>query len=498
MRVPARVWMQKDVLVPDAQDALKAQAAREDAAELQRLLYVALTRARNALHAVWSRSSGTEDTALHWLLHRGARMGRKNDTLDAAGMRARLAQLERDAGGAVAVRDVDADGLSAAIAVDAKRAAARIAPHRLPAPARSTTHRFVLDPRLHSFSSLHARSEAAAPPLPGERVDPDAARGAADEALADGLALPSPEADDTLSGSAFGNAVHDVLEAADFTAWLLPVPPPAAPRARGRRDASQGELFAESAAAAAAGTDAADATTWPIAQQPLLERALRRAGVAPTPSHLAQTARLMRAALDAPLPGGMRLHALPAARCVREMGFHFRPRPTRLDALFRLLQAHGYPRLPRPPDDTLAGFMHGWIDLVYRDDHGRHYVLDYKTNRLPAYDTETLARVVRRQDYDLQYLIYLLALYRWLRLRRGADFDPVRDIGGAVYLFLRGLPQPGMPAEDRQGERVHGEGRDVGDTGVAGIHVDPVPPALLAALDALFDGDAPDDDGGRR
>ena len=491
-RVPARVWMQKDVLMPDAQDMLKAQAEREDAAELQRLLYVALTRARNALHVVWSRSSGTEDTALHWLLHRGARMGRKADTLDAAGMRARLAQLERDAGGAVAVHDVDADGLSAAIAADATRAASRIAPQRLPAPARTTTHRFVLDPRLHSFSSLHARIEATAAPLPGEGVDPDAARGAADEALTDGL-TPPPEADDTLAGSAFGNAVHDVLEAADFAAWMPAAPPPPPTRpSRARRDASQGELFAPPATVIPAGTDAADTTPWPSTQQPLLERALRRAGVAPTPSHLAQTARLVRAALAAPLPGDVRLHTLPATRCVREMGFHYRLRPTRLDALFRLLEAHGYPRLQRPPDDTLAGFMHGWIDLGYRDDRGRHYVVDYKTNRLPAYDTDTLARVVRRQDYDLQYLIYLLALYRWLRLRRGAAFDPAHDIGGAVYLFLRGLPQPGMHAEGLHAETMRDDGM-----GVAGIHVDPVSPALLAALDALFDGDAPNDGGPR-
>jgi len=515
--VPARVWTQKEVLVPRDLKTLQDASDQEDAQEAQRLLYVALTRARNALHIVWSRNRSTEDTALHWLLHRGARMGRKADTLDAAGMRARLDQLQRDAGGAIAVRDVNAERLPVDIAETAARAARRLLAQATPAPARETAHRFRIDPRLHSFSSLHARLAEGEPPQPGEGADHDAERGAADEAAVLAHAPLPPADNDSLGGSGFGNAVHEVLEAADFAAWApesSSPSPDARAASRGKGDARrQGDLFASPPDGGAASVSLAPAAPWPASQQPLLERALRRAGVSPTPSHLGQTARLVRAALTVPLPGGVRLHALPASRCVRELGFHFRLRPTRMEALFALLAAHGYPRPQRAPAETLAGFMHGWIDLVYRDDAGRHYVLDYKTNRLPAYDPAGLARAVRRSDYDLQYLIYLVALYRWLRLRRGAAFDPRRDLGGAVYVFLRGVEgagREGASGESRAGESAggSGSGTESGTPGVlsgilsgtptaaadaafgiaAGVHFDPVSPALLAALDVLFDG----------
>jgi exodeoxyribonuclease V beta subunit len=205
---------------------------------------------------------------------------------------------------------------------------------------------------------------------------------------------------------------------------------------------------------------------------------LLRHGLAATPAHLAQTSRLVSRALNVILPGDVRLCALPHTRQLREMAFHFRLRPTRIDAVHALLQAQGYPRARKPAQATLDGLMQGYIDLVYRDPAGRHYVLDYKTNRLPAYDPDSLSRAIRAQDYDLQYLIYLVALRRWLRLRRGARYDDARDLGGAVYLFLRGIDAAATPTDAAISR--------------AGVHFDPVSPALLATLDALFDGVATD------
>ena len=205
-----------------------------------------------------------------------------------------------------------------------------------------------------------------------------------------------------------------------------------------------------------------------------MDAALRQYGIAPVPAHIAQAARLVARALNATLPGGERLCALPASRCVREMPFHFRMRGVRLDALDALLEGLGWPRLRRMAPARLEGLMHGYIDLIYRDDAGRHHVLDYKTNRLPAYDPDALRRAVALQEYDLQYLIYLVALRRWLRQRRGPAYDDARDLGGAVYLFLRGidLAEPGASS---------------------GVHVDAMPARCIAALDAFFDGASVDD-----
>jgi exodeoxyribonuclease V beta subunit len=421
---PARAWMRKGVLEPAQADIVAIRVQREEQAEQQRQLYVALTRAKHALHVVWSRNDEVKRTALHWILHSGESTGLKDDTLDYAGMQARIEQLAAASGGSIVVRPFD----PAAPLPRPARAhdAAAVASPRVPTRALSGGL------RLHSFSSLHARSE-----------DGESARGAGDESLA---AIDAETDDATLGGTTFGNAVHAVLEEVDASAW--------------RRGADDDD----------------DEDRVPASQRALLERALRRQGLAVTPSHLAQTARLVSRALNVALPGGVRLCDWPATSVIRELPFHFRLRPLRIDALHALLQRHGYPRARRPAAGALDGLMHGYVDLVYRDAQGRHHVLDYKTNRLSAYDPDALRRAVQLQDYDLQYLIYLVALRRWLRLRHGDAYDDARHLGGAVYLFLRGIDARDDAAADAERSR-------------RGVHVDPVDPTLLAALDAFFDGE---------
>ena len=73
---------------------------------------------------------------------------------------------------------------------------------------------------------------------------------------------------------------------------------------------------------------------------------------------------------------------------------------------------------------------------------GRWYILDYKSNWLgPApgdYGPEALAEAIRAGGYPLQYLIYLVALHRYLATRLpGYDYE--RHVGGAFYLFVRGI-----------------------------------------------------------
>lgn len=422
---PARAWRAKGVLACADADAIDIEVEREERAEAQRQLYVALTRAKHALHVVWSRNAGTDRTALHHLLHDGAPVTGKTG-LDHATMRARLDALAAASGDSIVVRPFDPDA-----ARDARQAANE-AIGDAEVRVRIARRTFADAPRLHSFSSLHARS-----------ADEAAPRGAIDEA---GAVVEEEVEADALGGTGFGNAVHDVLEGADMATW--------------RRDAAvQGLLFA--------GDDV------PPTQRTLVADALLRQGLAATASHLAQTARLVSRAVNVALPGGVRLCDLPAARQVREMPFHFRLHATRIEAIVTLLDAHGYPRAQRPLPMTLEGLMQGFIDLVYRDADGRHWVLDYKTNRLPGYGPESLRHAVRVRDYDLQYLIYLVALRRWLRLRHGERFDDATMIGGAVYLFLRGVDP-------------HDDGDGVSSR--RGVHVDPVSPALLAALDVLFDG----------
>ena len=141
------------------------------------------------------------------------------------------------------------------------------------------------------------------------------------------------------------------------------------------------------------------------------------------------------------------------------------------DALLALLHRFGVvtERQAFGARQRLEGLMTGLIDLTYCAD-GRWYVLDYKSNRLPAYDPDALARAMAHSEYELQALIYTIALHRWLRFRLGASYDYARDFGGVRYLFCRGL--------------------DAANAASPGVHAWRFEPALIAAVDALFAGQA--------
>ena len=85
--------------------------------------------------------------------------------------------------------------------------------------------------------------------------------------------------------------------------------------------------------------------------------------------------------------------------------------------------------------------MNGKIDLFFEQD-GKYYILDWKSNFLGNdllyYDTTHLKAAMYDNNYHLQYLIYTVALSKYLKLRK-SDFDYNRDFGGVIYLFLRGI-----------------------------------------------------------
>lgn len=87
----------------------------------------------------------------------------------------------------------------------------------------------------------------------------------------------------------------------------------------------------------------------------------------------------------------------------------------------------------------------GYMDLVFRvkntDGSYRYFVLDWKSNWLPDYDKASIESSVMESRYDLQAKVYCHGLHSWLGGLLGADYDPSRNLGGAVYVYLRGLEQ---------------------------------------------------------
>ena len=89
--------------------------------------------------------------------------------------------------------------------------------------------------------------------------------------------------------------------------------------------------------------------------------------------------------------------------------------------------------------------MKSFIDLIFMYE-GKFYIIDYKTNHLghslADYHQDALHQAMLDNYYDVQYLIYTVALTRYLRFRM-PDFDYDRHFGGIFYLFVRGMPSSG-------------------------------------------------------
>ncbi|CAA9509418.1 MAG: Exodeoxyribonuclease V beta chain [uncultured Solirubrobacteraceae bacterium] len=376
----------------------------ESRGEDLRLAYVAVTRAKHAVVLWWAGSSGSRSSPLSRLvLGRGA-----DGTVAADAGRVPTDPVATDAFAAMA------DGAPGCIAVErAKpRPDARWRPPSTAGTALAAA-RFdrSLDARWRraSYSAIVA---GAGDHAPGGLSEPEA------DVLDDEPAAEETTPADAGSpwdlvpgGRRLGTLVHEALEDVDYAA---------------------SDLDAELSAA--------------LATAPL-----------DPPSRAALQAALVTA-IDTPLglqADNLRLRDLKPADRLDELAFELPlaggDDPTgdlTPGAIADVLAAHlpadgplaGYAERLRTEvaPQHLRGYLTGVIDLVARLPSGRFVVLDYKTNRLDDLSPSGLAEAMQRSHYLLQALLYLVALHRYLRWRR-PGYDPAAHLGGALYLFLRGM-----------------------------------------------------------
>lgn len=379
-------------------------ARRESFAEKLRLTYVALTRARDRLWLHWCPAAlpkpkkdgslpdeGLHSSALAWLLH-----GRELPGDDALGELA--THLAGQEGPALAA-ELDelagsSAGLIARLAPLTEEAQAAGTGRAEPPQAQQLFERSLASAwRIGSFSGLAAGLHMEAP-------DRDAlALVDASEPGAGFFAFPR--------GARAGTCLHAILED-----WM-----------RGKGSLEQ-----------------------------LVPPALQEHGIDAELWSAIAIAQL-QAVLDTDLDGqGLRLSALQANRRLPELGFTFPVERLDVERLRALLAdpAFGLPEPMRQAAerlqfDELKGYLKGFIDLTF-EHAGRWYILDYKSNWLGPtaahYGAERLEQAIAAEHYHLQYLIYLVALRRFLRTRL-ADFSDAQ-LGGAWYLFLRGMPTAGV------------------------------------------------------
>ena len=188
----------------------------------------------------------------------------------------------------------------------------------------------------------------------------------------------------------------------------------------------------------------------------------------------AQSAQLtpwLQAVVQTPLPldelnaKPLTLGQLKREHMWPEMEFNLEVSHVPATVLDRHIQAHVFEGSPRPALQArvMQGMLTGSLDLVLQHD-GRYWVVDYKSNKLPSYDPATLQDAVLHKRYDVQYVLYTLALHRLLKVRL-PDYDYDQHMGGAIYVFLRGIHAPG-----------------------AGVHLHRPPQEVIETLDALFAG----------
>ena len=150
--------------------------------------------------------------------------------------------------------------------------------------------------------------------------------------------------------------------------------------------------------------------------------------------------------------GGPRLQDVAWERRLNELEFYYPLAGLEADGLKNVLLAHGWPAAAFREEienlffNPVRGYMKGFIDLVF-EAGGRYYLIDYKSNWLGPdpedYRAERMAEAMAREAYYLQYLIYVVALNRYLSVRLpGYDYE--RHFGGVFYLFLRGM-DPAKP-----------------------------------------------------
>lgn len=367
-------------------------------AELIRLTYVALTRAKSRCYMVWGRFNKAESCALTWIFH-GHRAEAEN-IVDWKNISEEevLADLHALASpGIIEVTDLPETEPQ----ILTRRAGAEEI-----LTCRPWTRRLTSVFGLSSFSGL---TRGLAHALPPGLDDADDMGDAVDQSGPEDV-MDVPEDQDRIAqfprGATAGSCLHRVFELVDFHR--------------------------------------------PESVPPAVDQALAQFGMDPVWKPVVED--LVRRTLKTDL-GGFQLSGMKE-RLV-ELEFLFPLRPVTRDALRQVYQDHA-PDLPPDLDlhmdrlrfEPRQGFMTGFIDLVVRHE-GRFYLIDWKSNRLGAaaalYTPQALYQAMTEHHYFLQYHLYCLALDRYLSTRL-PEYTYAEHFGGVRYVFLRGM-DPERPGQ---------------------------------------------------
>ena len=395
-----------------ASDEQLQRHQREQLAEDMRLLYVALTR---AAHRCWlycgAFKTSVNNNALAWLLH-----GDEDEIGD-------LSSIVDDAEpAAIAVVDVDAEAepvVVQPIAVQGEVLKAVEAKRHIYQSWRLTSFTGVLrllgseEPGSYAadasdYDQLSGQHASQQQVIGQAEVDPESDSGVVVSEPVGAHAFPR--------GARAGTCLHWMLEEMNFAAV----------------DTAQ--------------------------LHELVRRGLERYGYSEEWQESA--VQMLQQTVATPLIEGVALNQLQPGQWLPEMEFHYPLKALSGDKLMALLKEHDFgvgtaiaERLRNRSFSPVSGYMKGFIDLIFVA-NGRYYLADYKSNWLgpddSAYNGEVMNNAIAEADYFLQYLIYSVALQRYLKSRL-PNYRYESHFGGCLYLFLRGMgAEPVISNNDEQ------------------------------------------------
>lgn len=400
----------------ESRDQHLALARNELLSENLRLLYVALTRAKQRCYLVWGHINRAETSALAYLLHGGTD---QPDKFSAQDQTLLLKNKFKDTTNAERVEDLrqlaarsqnSIEVVSLPVSTDSDRALTRAQAAEEPLFCRRFTGKIDRSWKISSYSSLVSsgasdvdlpdRDDSLDGLEPDPTTSPDELEGQSPPTGLSVFAFPR--------GARAGSFFHDIFEHYDF----------AGIQSDHLQRLVAGKLLQY-------GYDAKWLTT------------------------VCTTISSVLAVQLHPDLSQFRLSSLKAAERINEMEFYFPLNPVTPGKLKKAFKKSGrrnrigqFPaRLERLSFAPSLGFMKGYIDMVFRH-QGRFYLLDWKSNYLgPTFDHYhqlCLQQTMEANYYTLQYHIYALALHQYLRYQQ-PDYRYEKNFGGIFYIFIRGV-----------------------------------------------------------
>jgi exodeoxyribonuclease V beta subunit len=388
----------------DGSDYAKESMANEAYAEAVRLLYVAVTRAERRCYIFTTDFDKAEHSPL----------GRALKWQSQQNIEASLLQLVNDEPNSISLVTVSTqENASELIAEQAKLSEVS----QLSGEVTNFSGKIERDWWLSSFTALSRNLRHGGVSSPDRDNSLEKLSGT--EHQSNTVQASSLLRFNLAKGAHTGNLLHDILEDTDFHEpdWL---------QAMHRPLQKYGELTA--------GYGFEDLQLW-------LEQALN--------SPLTNNALLLDSTLLTDNEQPFSLADLHKVKTLRESEFYYPMCSASTDKLTHILSKHRnmhsestqQSKVRLPAYNQLKGMMHGFIDLIFEHDN-KYYICDYKSSHLgndfSDYSHQAMKDNIEKNHYDLQYLIYSLALHRYLSYSL-ENYDVNTHFGGAYYLYLRGM-----------------------------------------------------------